>query len=183
MAYAEPWHVTQERRKRAAEMFPALGDTDAGTQIRVDDWVAGGNGTPAPVSNFTQLATALGRRAAEESAPEPTFDAPDAAPNVAGWTPQQMGAPASSMDEYQQGLADLERARRGESLGTAPELTDPLAKRYLAPGLEGRLSLLDVGGVGRGTVLSLLLFVAFVVAMYIIVIRLVKKESKEDQPV
>ena len=34
-----------------------------------------------------------------------------------------------------------------------------------------------------GTVLSLLLFVAFVVAMYIIVIRLVKKESKEDQPV
>ena len=34
-----------------------------------------------------------------------------------------------------------------------------------------------------GTVLSLLLFVAFVVAMYIIVIRLVKKESKADQPV
>ena len=34
-----------------------------------------------------------------------------------------------------------------------------------------------------GTVLSLLLFVAFVIAMYIIVIRLVKKESKEDQPV
>ena len=34
-----------------------------------------------------------------------------------------------------------------------------------------------------GTVLSLLLFVAFVVAMYIIVVRLVKKESKEDQPV
>lgn len=34
-----------------------------------------------------------------------------------------------------------------------------------------------------GTVLSLLLFLAFVIAMYIIVIRLVKKESKEDQPV
>jgi RsiW-degrading membrane proteinase PrsW (M82 family) len=34
-----------------------------------------------------------------------------------------------------------------------------------------------------GTVLSLLLFLTFVIAMYIIVIRLVKKESKEDQPV
>ena len=34
-----------------------------------------------------------------------------------------------------------------------------------------------------GTVLSLLLFLVFVVAMYIIVIRLVKKESRSDQPV
>ena len=34
-----------------------------------------------------------------------------------------------------------------------------------------------------GTLLSALLFLAFVVAMYIIVIRLVKKESKNDQPV
>jgi RsiW-degrading membrane proteinase PrsW (M82 family) len=34
-----------------------------------------------------------------------------------------------------------------------------------------------------GTLLSLLLFLAFVIAMYIIVIRFVKKESKTDQPV
>ena len=34
-----------------------------------------------------------------------------------------------------------------------------------------------------GTLLSALLFFAFVVAMYIIVIRLVKKESRKDQPV
>ncbi|MBA4347429.1 MAG: PrsW family intramembrane metalloprotease [Clostridiales bacterium] len=34
-----------------------------------------------------------------------------------------------------------------------------------------------------GTVLSTLLFLAFVIAMYIIVIRLVKKESRNDQPV
>ena len=34
-----------------------------------------------------------------------------------------------------------------------------------------------------GTLLSALLFLAFVVAVYIIVIRLVKKESKNDQPV
>lgn len=34
-----------------------------------------------------------------------------------------------------------------------------------------------------GTLLSLLLFLAFVIAMYIIVIRLVKKESRSDQPV
>ncbi|HWQ98983.1 MAG TPA: PrsW family glutamic-type intramembrane protease [Clostridia bacterium] len=34
-----------------------------------------------------------------------------------------------------------------------------------------------------GTLLSALLFLAFVIAMYIIVIRLVKKESKNDQPV
>jgi RsiW-degrading membrane proteinase PrsW (M82 family) len=34
-----------------------------------------------------------------------------------------------------------------------------------------------------GTLLSLLLFLAFVIAMYIIVIRLVKKESKTDTPV
>lgn len=34
-----------------------------------------------------------------------------------------------------------------------------------------------------GTVLSTLLFAAFVIAMYIIVIRLVKKESKSDEPV
>ena len=34
-----------------------------------------------------------------------------------------------------------------------------------------------------GTLLSALLFLAFVVAMYIIVIRLVKKESQNDQPV
>ena len=33
------------------------------------------------------------------------------------------------------------------------------------------------------TLLSALLFLAFVVAVYIIVIRLVKKESKNDQPV
>ena len=34
-----------------------------------------------------------------------------------------------------------------------------------------------------GTLLSALLFLAFVIAMYIIVIRLVKKESREDRPV
>lgn len=34
-----------------------------------------------------------------------------------------------------------------------------------------------------GTLLSALLFVAFVIAMYIIVIRMVKRESKNDQPV
>ncbi len=34
-----------------------------------------------------------------------------------------------------------------------------------------------------GTLLSTLLFVAFVIAMYIIVIRFVKKESKNDEPV
>ena len=34
-----------------------------------------------------------------------------------------------------------------------------------------------------GTVVSTLLFLAFVIAMYFIVIRLVKKESKSDQPV
>ena len=34
-----------------------------------------------------------------------------------------------------------------------------------------------------GTLLSMLLFVAFVIAMYIVVIRLVKKESRNDQPV
>lgn len=34
-----------------------------------------------------------------------------------------------------------------------------------------------------GTVLATLLFAAFVIAMYIIVIRLVKKESRNDQPV
>ena len=34
-----------------------------------------------------------------------------------------------------------------------------------------------------GTVLATLLFAAFVIAMYIVVIRLVKKESKSDQPV
>ena len=34
-----------------------------------------------------------------------------------------------------------------------------------------------------GTLLSTLVFVAFVIAMYIIVIRLVKKESQTDQPV
>lgn len=34
-----------------------------------------------------------------------------------------------------------------------------------------------------GTLLSTLVFVAFVIAMYIIVIRLVKKESQSDQPV
>lgn len=34
-----------------------------------------------------------------------------------------------------------------------------------------------------GTLLSTLLFVAFVIAMYIIVIRMVKKESRNDQPV
>lgn len=34
-----------------------------------------------------------------------------------------------------------------------------------------------------GTVLSTLLFVAFVIAMYIIVIRFVKRESRNDQPV
>ncbi|MCE5189808.1 MAG: PrsW family intramembrane metalloprotease [Eubacteriales bacterium] len=34
-----------------------------------------------------------------------------------------------------------------------------------------------------GTILSTLLFTAFVIAMYIIVIRLVKKESKSDEPV
>ena len=34
-----------------------------------------------------------------------------------------------------------------------------------------------------GTLLSMLLFVAFVIAMYIVVIRMVKKESRNDQPV
>ena len=34
-----------------------------------------------------------------------------------------------------------------------------------------------------GTVLSTLLFAAFVIAMYILVIRLIKKESKTDEPV
>ena len=34
-----------------------------------------------------------------------------------------------------------------------------------------------------GTLLSTLLFVAFVIAMYIIVIRMVKRESRNDQPV
>ena len=34
-----------------------------------------------------------------------------------------------------------------------------------------------------GTVLSTLLFVAFVIVMYILVIRLIKKESNRDQPV
>ena len=34
-----------------------------------------------------------------------------------------------------------------------------------------------------GTVLSTLLFVAFVVVMYILVIRLIKKESRTDQPI
>ncbi len=37
--------------------------------------------------------------------------------------------------------------------------------------------------VMMGTILSTLLFVAFVIAMYIIVIRLVKKESRIDSPV
>ena len=34
-----------------------------------------------------------------------------------------------------------------------------------------------------GTIVSALLFLAFVIAMYIIVIRLIKKESRSDQPV
>ena len=34
-----------------------------------------------------------------------------------------------------------------------------------------------------GTLLSTLIFLAFAVAMYIIVIRMVKRESRSDEPV
>ena len=34
-----------------------------------------------------------------------------------------------------------------------------------------------------GSVLSTLLFAAFVIVMYIVVIKLIKKESKADEPV
>jgi len=158
VAFAEPWQVTQERRKRAAEMFPALGDTDAGTQLQIDNWVSAGNGTPAPVSDFTQLATALGRHAAELSAPEP--DVPDAAPNVSGWEPNQapqtFGEPTYDPSRPDPlltrtpGLTPLETYQRTQqaSLGFFTGANPMESVRRAGRGLEGeQFSPYDLGFV------------------------------------
>lgn len=80
MAYSEPWAVTEARRRKAAEAFPVLADTDPGTAIQIDNW----EGTQTPVTDFTAAATRIGRVAAAVDPDVEAFDpsTPDTAPNV-----------------------------------------------------------------------------------------------------
>lgn len=89
MAFGEPLSVTEERRRRMTEQFPMLADTEPGRVLAVDNY---GIAQGQPVTPFSQTAMAL-------AAYNP--DTPDTVPNAEPW-----GAPQSSGDEYQQGLAD-----------------------------------------------------------------------------
>lgn len=72
------------------------------------------------------------------------------------------------------------RAKRCAAAGNVPGRRRNLWAGYLIPVL---LHGFYNASAQLGTVLSVLLFAAFVIAMYIIVIRFVKRESRNDAPV